>query len=614
MNRRGYYMKKAIRYIMAVIICVSVSVGLDAHAALAQIKSAVIAEHKGDGDLTVLFDYDTETVDITFISPSGARFTKNDENVEWAGGDLWSTYRIKNAEEGRWTVEYDPGRNENIDYSVIEDDLGIWIQSFDVVSLDGEYINVSFVADIASGTVNYEYELFAVDSLDPKHPIGIDRGLALSSDVTSVRADMSQLSSGEYTFVLNVFYTDDGTEVFDSASTGPKDFVNAREPSAIDGFTLAIDRDEHTCTVDWSEYLRYSEYRLQFYADDETVYTDTFTRDETGNTVSFPEGTAKLKAELSYRNDIWSAPLKKEVFVDEEYISAATDDITGSGQITIEYKTASNRHLKVVVNDVEKGYSINGTGDIAFDLKEGENSVYAALELDNGISFVVDRTVYFDMTPPQIEIYDDLDGRTVSSDALTIIGRVTGGNTLTVNKEEVQISPEGEFSHEVSLERGENTIELVAMDANGNSASRMLTIYRNTGSANGPGPDGSLLKFLPAATAVLTSMLIALLSLAFMKKRERSQGRAKVSTGALVAWDIAILAADIIMLWQFIKRLAFARSEKYLELAEKSLTEASDWLFYEKVFGVATAVLFVILVISLIFTVKNVQSSGERAR
>lgn len=88
-------------------------------------KQVVLVTTTTEKDLVVNFIFDKEIIDIIFISPSGKRLAIGDDGVASAYGDRWRTYRISDAEVGDWSVEYDLGENEFIDYSIIEDDFEI---------------------------------------------------------------------------------------------------------------------------------------------------------------------------------------------------------------------------------------------------------------------------------------------------------------------------------------------------------------------------------------------------------------------------------------------------------------------------------------------------------
>lgn len=88
-------------------------------------KRAVLVTTMAENDLVVNFTFDKEIVDIIFISPSGKKLAIGDDGVAYADGDRWRTYRISDAEVGEWSVEYNLGENEFIDYSIIDENFEI---------------------------------------------------------------------------------------------------------------------------------------------------------------------------------------------------------------------------------------------------------------------------------------------------------------------------------------------------------------------------------------------------------------------------------------------------------------------------------------------------------
>lgn len=120
------YMKAKLKFILAVImICMLVPV--TALTAFAETETATLTTLETSGDLTVMFTYDSERPDITFISPSGDRYSEDsgEDVVESAHGDYWSTYKIINAEAGEWQVEYDKKSNTSLEFSIVEGEEGL---------------------------------------------------------------------------------------------------------------------------------------------------------------------------------------------------------------------------------------------------------------------------------------------------------------------------------------------------------------------------------------------------------------------------------------------------------------------------------------------------------
>lgn len=61
---------------------------LNAVSASAETKQAELITLERQGDLAVMFTFDSEPVDIVFISPSGQEKRVSDPDVEFTGGGL----------------------------------------------------------------------------------------------------------------------------------------------------------------------------------------------------------------------------------------------------------------------------------------------------------------------------------------------------------------------------------------------------------------------------------------------------------------------------------------------------------------------------------------------
>lgn len=572
----------------------------------AETKQTEITTLNKQKDLTVMFTFDKENVDITFISPSGEKLTSNSDGVETAQGNLWSTYRIKDAEPGKWSVEYDSGSNSEIAYSIIEDDYGLWIQYLNIEKSNVEELELQFQADFEGEDIYYKYEIYAISTSDSNAVCRLTDGNARANEEKSLKVNLRALSSDEYVLRLNAFYDDNGTELFDAVTSESFRFDNPNEQSAIEDYKVKVDRYNHICTVDWSEFSNRSHdgYKLIVAADGETIYTSELDKDVKDNSVLFSEGTGNLEVKLAFEdNDIWSKYNIKNIPLEQEFLINKTGEITNSSQVELQYKVEKERLLYVRINDEEGNYKVKDNGVLSFDLKEAGNEIYAELELDDQVYFVVDTNVYYDATPPTIDLYDNLDGKNFYTDNVTILGKMSGGNLLKIEDNVVEVDDNGNFSYEVDLSLGENVIELVAEDANGNLTSRVLTLYRSAAIFNGEENGRGFIGFLPMLASVLTSILIIILSAVFMKKKDKNAEKKKRSVFPYIVCDFVIGVAEILFCWQFIQRYRFSNSVKYLEMAEKSVSQAAAYIKWERVFGLLSLIGIVLLVISILLTV-----------
>lgn len=175
--------------------------------AYAETKTADIITITSQKDLLVMFIFETEIVDIVFIAPDGTRYTSDHESVECACGNLWMTYRIKDAMPGTWAVEYDLKSNTAIEYSIIDETTGIWIQYINILEQSEESVAIEFLAEGGSEGQKYQYVLSVID-VHTNELVEIETGTADSGAVIQCFIPMAQFGTGEYCVQLYVYYSD----------------------------------------------------------------------------------------------------------------------------------------------------------------------------------------------------------------------------------------------------------------------------------------------------------------------------------------------------------------------------------------------------------------------
>lgn len=622
-------------------------------------------------DLTVMFSFDKENVDITFISPQGKLYTKEDAGVEFADGELWSTYRITGAEAGDWAVEYELGVNSQIEYSIIEEEAGIWIQYVNIVSQQEDSLEVSFEADGDGEAVWFDYTLWAVCNTDDSLSGKIQEGRARTEEETLVTANLGKLNSGDYTLKLEVSRMDGDAEVFDSMMGDSFSYTNGEAPEGLDNYKVYLDMSRQDVRLDWSESaVRADEYQVSVYGT-ELLYQETLDREERETSFSYPADTSQLQLSLSGKqNNLWSAPVVITIPIPgEEYLRNATGDVTGSGQLALEYAVTKERTLTVQKGEESAQYLLNGTDTVYITLQQGINRIYAEFEGDNNIFYVADTEVYYDLYPPEIILYDALDGKTFSGESVDILGKVKDAESLTINGEAITIEEDGSFTYSCKLSTGENLMELKAQDGNGNMTMRVLTLYK-AGAITGKVPENSFwMRFLPLLISLGCSLIIILFAAIFIRKKkkkedseqetgegqietragteaetgtdteaegtgteagagaveseqtgEKKQQKKQKKTGFPVKWLVAVLLAGLatgICIWQWIRCELFIRSLEYLTLVEQSFTRAYQYLQFRKILmissgaGVAICLLLIIITI-LVAKKRKKRREGEQ--
>ncbi|MCM1057521.1 MAG: hypothetical protein NC517_07940 [Firmicutes bacterium] len=608
--------------ILALLLCVLLSAVFTIKAS-AETESTRIAMMPGGQDLTVLFSFDRENIDITFVSPSGSRLSKGDEGLEFAEGELWSTYRVTDAEEGAWWVEYDRGANIEIEYSVLDESYGLWIQYVRLEGMEGESLTVSFQADSESGDIRYDYELWAVNDEDNSLSDVISSGWARANQEEQVTASLSSLNSGSYTLRLEVSSREQDAEVFDSMTGEGFAFTNMDLPSAMQGGRVYLDMDNHTCKLDWQDAKDYGDksYRVIMSGSAGEIYHGELDSSVTDTEVVYPVDETLLQVSLSCKKkSLWSEPLVWEIDLQKgEALRAPAADVTGDGQLQVEYAVSGERMLILSVNGEEGEFVLKDSGLLGVSLQPGQNQVYGEFEGEGGIIYVLDRLIYYDALPPEILLYDDLDGKTFYEDHVDIIGSVKGGS-LTVNGEELIPGEQGDFSYGLTLSPGENVVELKASDSNGNVSMQVLTLYRENSFPGGRAGQ-ALREFLPLFGALLASLLVILLAFLFMRKKEKKASAQKAPAAGkkrtLAKWVCAAVVLGLLeagCVWQYVQYSLFVRSIKYLELAENSITKAAEYLRIKRFLGVGAIgglVLFVLSIIIVIVLAKRKKAAKK---
>lgn len=591
--------------ILAAVLCLLVFFHTDLWTmrTYAAVKQADLVTTKTQKDLVVMFHFDQEIVDITFLSPSGVRKQADDPDVAYAEGELWSTYRIADAEIGTWSVSYDLKGNDSIDYSIIEDDYGLWIQYVTASEPVLDQIDVRFQADCEAEVVNYQYKLYAVNTQDTTINHELTGGSARSNEEKKVQVSLSTLASDNYLLRLEVSYRDGTGELFDALATEAFDYTNPQEPDGIEGYRLFVDAGNRTCTVDWQEYGKrgYDGYRIKAYSDGVVIYDSVLEADITSVELLYPDQAADLVLELAYRdNGVWSAPLTKTVDLSEEYLRLETADVTGAGEAVLGYRRKEAGSMELTLNGEAGVHQLSGGEEkLYIGLIQGSNTIYAQMEstADAAVCYVVDSELYFDAYPPEISLFEALDGKTFYTGEADIIGSVTGASELKINGESIAIEENGSFRCRHELQLGENSITIEALDVNGNSSMMTLTLYRESSVLAAELPS-----LLPLVISLVISLVLIALSFLFMKKKEKQTAEEKKIR--IWPWILADVAAALYSggcLYGYFVHTLFRDSIQYLELAEQSTLAAASYWRTQRILGVLFLVglLFFIVCMSL---------------
>jgi photosystem II stability/assembly factor-like uncharacterized protein len=137
----------------------------------------------------------------------------------------------------------------------------------------------------------------------------------------------------------------------------------------------------------------------------------------------------------------------------------------------------------VKVNNFNTMLDKDGFFSYELDLSPGENKITISALDNSGNEAIEKRTVYFikpDTTPPLIEIFSPEEGVPLPENKVTIIGRVSDPERTIqdffINNQPTKLDKLGNFTYPIVLEKGENTILLVAFNSDGLKAEKNLKL------------------------------------------------------------------------------------------------------------------------------------------
>ncbi len=156
---------------------------------------------------------------------------------------------------------------------------------------------------------------------------------------------------------------------------------------------------------------------------------------------------------------------------------------TNEEKITIKGSTEPGVSVIISINDKELEVVSNSLGEfnLSFNLKKGENSIYAIAKDTAGNESKPSEKyiVVFDNEPPLIEIIKPTDGSTFfgpKQRQVFIQGKTETGVKLQINSRFVLVEQDGDFSFTTTLSEGENNFVIKAEDEAGNSTEKNLKL------------------------------------------------------------------------------------------------------------------------------------------
>lgn len=286
--------------------------------AFAEVKQAELVETHETRDLKVSFDFETEVVDITFISPSGERKTKDSADVEFKEDDLWALYTIKNAEPGKWSVEYDLKTNSSIDGNVMTGDVTeyeLWVKNVSAKEIDGNTIQLGFETTFYGEDIPYIYEVRAISTTNNRISDVFVTGNGVANKPETLTADISKLASDTYIYQISVTGQDRSFQLVDGAKTEPIPHTNTEKTKNEMVYDVSIDQDDLNCTINWENMNNSASlYYLKVSTDQETLADEILDSGRQEYWVTYPETSEKIEVTMAAIMDgFWTEEKHKTI-------------------------------------------------------------------------------------------------------------------------------------------------------------------------------------------------------------------------------------------------------------------------------------------------------------
>jgi hypothetical protein len=259
-----------------------------------------------------------------------------------------------------------------------------------------------------------------------------------------------------------------------------EDDVFSTDSLTVKGFTYEVGSGVKHIMVSYEVVGQNETDPVDILYDEDGNFEHTFTE--------IPEGTLRLHARVS---DI-------ALNVNQTMISVIIDRTPPNLEVNEPLENATTNVADIPIDvSYEAGAMllINGVEVIGIDgvftsthrLAEGANLIVVEAIDVAGNSQVVSRNVTLDRFPPPLVVLSPRDGVMTNIEDILIEGDVEVGATLTVSinppsgaAEEIEVRPDGTFSHVLTLDEGENIIHIEAVDYATNVALVTRTVVLDT--------------------------------------------------------------------------------------------------------------------------------------
>jgi hypothetical protein len=606
--------------VMTLVIC---GMGLTAHA---QTVTADLVTLEDDMNLAVAVTYTddgTGTVpQIAFVGPDGKVYDSSNVETDQSENTLY--FYIPDAWAGDWKIQYDDAFSGRLEVTTAPYSRDILIEQFDVQFDSDLMMYDAEVSCLTSFPVNMplNYVINAVTLNSDGSIMGtkeLQTGYAVTNEEFTAYVNLGNLSTySDYYLQLVVYVNDHGVEVTDSLLSDPFGYENPDAPGMMDDFDIILNRTTGDLKIDWSKVQKYNagEYIVAVFSSltpDEPVYVNTFTENITNTSLLIDASADWIRVEMSYvPTDIPAVSQVKAVTIEPNAVDfeITTGENTASLQAQISYNVPSGQvDLYVFVHDDGnlKPKTVSGSGTVAFDLEENDNTLYVAYKPSEHVVIMESKEIFVDRKAPILTFFEDLTSVTTKDAVFRVAGMTEAGAVVTVNGSAVQINADGSFLIALNLNPGANSFEIISADPAGNLSRRIVLINRSdVASAVGSDDVQPFWKtWMPLFIAVGASLILAILILVLFGGKNKRTPAQTLKRWSILMWIFSAVGLGITV-WLLIEKVMasdLVNSTQFFDLVQASIDEAYDAIlelqFFDHWFMIALIVTAVLVVIAI---------------
>ena len=613
--------------VMTLMIC---GMGLTARA---QTLTGDLLRLEEDMNLAISVTYTddgTGTVpQLAFIGPDGQIYDAS--NVETDQSDNTLYFYIPDASAGNWMIQYDDSFSGHLSVTTAPYSRDLLIEQFDVQFDIADMMYDAAVSFQTSFPVDMplEYVINAVTLYPDGSIMGtreLHTGYATTNELVNAMVSLGELSSYSNYYLQLVVYVDDhGIEVTDNMLSDSFSYDNPNTPGMMDDFDIILNRTTGDLKIDWTnaQVRNAGEYVLAVYSSltpDEPVYVNSFEAHITNTSLLVDASADWIRVELSYvPTDIPAVSQVKAVTIEPNVVDfeITTGENTASLQAQISYNVPSGQvDLYVFIHDDGdlKPITVSGSGTLAFDLEENDNTLYVAYKPSEHVVILESKEIFVDRKAPILTFFEDLTSITTNEDVFRVAGMTEAGAVVTVNGAAAQINADGSFLIELKLDPGANSFEIISADPAGNLSRRTVLINRsNVATVVGSDDVQPLWKtWMPLFIAVGASLALTILILVLFGGKTKRTTAQLLKRWSILTWILSAVGLGI-TIWLLVEKVLASNAvntTQFFDIVQASIDEAyaalTELQFFDQWFLIALIVTVVLVVVSIGLTVASI--------